>query len=73
MICCDQLGLKLSKSLKKLSNSARLMVGQGDYEAYAEHMRRNHENLTILTPAEFFRDREEARFGGGGRRAFRCC
>lgn len=73
MNCCDQLGLKLSKSLKKLTNSARLMVGQGDYEAYAEHMRRNHENLTILTPAEFFRNREEARFGGDGRRAFRCC
>jgi len=49
------------------------MVGQGDYEAYAQHMRRNHEDIAILTPAEFFRAREEARFGGGGRRAFRCC
>jgi uncharacterized short protein YbdD (DUF466 family) len=73
MICCDQWGLKLSKSLKKLSNSARLMVGRGDYEAYAQHMRRNHEDMAILTPAEFFRAREEARFGGGVRRAFRCC
>lgn len=73
MICCNQLGLKLSKSLKKLSSSARLMVGQGDYEAYAQHMRRNHGDLAILTPAEFFRAREEARFGGDGRRAFRCC
>lgn len=54
MICCNQLGLKLSKSLKKLSSSARLMVGQGDYEAYAQHMRRNHGDLAILTPAEFF-------------------
>ena len=73
MICCDQLGLKLSKSLKKLSSSARLMVGQGDYEAYAEHMRRNHGDRAIMTPAEFFRAREEARFGVGGRGAFRCC
>lgn len=49
------------------------MVGQGDYEAYAEHMRRHHGDRAIMTPAEFFRAREEVRFGAGGRGAFRCC
>lgn len=76
MICCPQgfsFGLDLSKIATKLRDGARLMVGQGDYDAYAAHMRATHDGQPILTRAEFFRAREDARFGAGGARAFRCC
>jgi uncharacterized short protein YbdD (DUF466 family) len=52
---------------------ARLMVGLPDYDTYVEHMRRSHPGLPAMSYAEFFRDRQEARYGGGGRGGFRCC
>jgi uncharacterized short protein YbdD (DUF466 family) len=52
--------------------SARLMVGQPDYDAYVEHMRRVHPERPIMSFAEFFRDRQDARYGGKGG-AGRCC
>jgi len=48
------------------------MVGQPSYEAYVEHIRRLHPDRPPMTRAEFFRDREAARYGGGTR-GFRCC
>ena len=55
-----------------LCDSARLMVGVPSYDAYVEHMRRTHPDREPMTYAEFFRDRQDARYGakGGG---FRCC
>jgi uncharacterized short protein YbdD (DUF466 family) len=49
------------------------MVGQGDYDAYVAHMRVRHAESAILSQPEFFRARENARFGVSGERAFRCC
>ncbi len=51
----------------------RLMVGQGDYAAYAEHIRRTHPDRAPMTEVEFFRNRENARFGVGNTSGFRCC
>ncbi|WP_424360481.1 YbdD/YjiX family protein [Methylocystis parvus] len=76
MNCCPQersFRLDLSKLATKLRDGARLMVGQGDYDAYVAHMRAKHEDRNIMSRAEFFRARENARFGAGGERAFRCC
>jgi uncharacterized short protein YbdD (DUF466 family) len=58
--------------LRCLCDTARLMVGQPSYEAYLEHMRRLHPDKAPMTRAAFFRDREAARYGGGGG-GLRCC
>lgn len=73
MNCCSLPGLDVRKLAGRLRAGARLMVGQGDYDAYVAHMRARHAETAILSPAEFFRARENARFGAGGERAFRCC
>jgi uncharacterized short protein YbdD (DUF466 family) len=72
MNCCLP-GLDLSKLATKLRDGARLMVGQGDYDAYVAHARAKHEGEPVMTREAFFRARENARFGAGGARAFRCC
>jgi uncharacterized short protein YbdD (DUF466 family) len=48
------------------------MVGVPSYDAYAEHMRRTHPDRPAMTYAEFFRERQNARYGGGGG-GLRCC
>jgi uncharacterized short protein YbdD (DUF466 family) len=58
---------------KCVCDGARLMVGQGDYGAYAEHIRRTHPDREPMTETEFFRNRENARFGVGNTSGFRCC
>ena len=58
---------------KCVCDGARLMVGQGDYAAYAEHSRRTHPDRAPMTEVEFFRNRENARFGVGNTSGFRCC
>ena len=55
----------------KLSETARLMVGVPSYEAYRSHMAEHHPATTPLTRIAFFRDRQEARYGG--RNGGRCC
>jgi uncharacterized short protein YbdD (DUF466 family) len=55
-----------------MARCARLMVGQPDYDRYVEHMRAHHPDRPVMSYAEFFRDRENARYGGKGR-VGRCC
>ena len=55
-----------------LCQSARLIVGVPDYEAYVAHVARNHPGQAPMTYEAFFRDRQEARYGGG-KGGFRCC
>ena len=52
---------------------ARLMVGFPDYDTYLEHMRRTHPGAAVMTYPEFFRERQNARYGADGRKGFRCC
>ena len=58
---------------KCLCDGARLMVGVPDYETYVAHMRRSHPDRPVMTYAEFFRERQAARYGAGSTRGFRCC
>ena len=44
-----------------------------DYDTYVEHMRGKHPDLPVMTYEEFFRERQEARYGGGKGKTFRCC
>jgi uncharacterized short protein YbdD (DUF466 family) len=62
-----------SEFAKCVCQGARLMVGIPDYDTYVEHMRRNHPNSPVMTYAEFFRERQNARYGTDGRSGFRCC
>jgi uncharacterized short protein YbdD (DUF466 family) len=70
---CGLPGLDLSKLVGKLREGASLMVGQPDYESYVAHRRARHDDKPVMTREEFFLERQAARFGEGGARAFRCC
>ncbi|SCK18542.1 YbdD/YjiX family protein [Vogesella sp. LIG4] len=58
---------------KQLGQAARLMVGQPDYDTYLAHMRSTHPEQTPMTYEEFFRERQQARYGGGSGKVGRCC
>ena len=55
-----------------LAQSLRLMVGLPDYDAYLSHQERTHPGEPVMSYAEFFRERQDARYGGNGRIG-RCC
>lgn len=63
---------KMNLALGHLVQSLRLMVGVPEYSTYVEHMRTIHPEQTIMTYEDFFRERQEARYGGKGRHN-RCC
>ena len=56
--------------LGRVAETARLMVGLPDYDAYCRHLADHHPERTPMTWAEFFRNRQQARYGSGGGR---CC
>ncbi len=55
---------------RSLAQSLRLMVGLPDYDAYLSHMARTHPETAPMSYEAFFRERLEARYGGG---KGRCC
>jgi uncharacterized short protein YbdD (DUF466 family) len=55
----------------KLRETARLMVGLPDYDAYRRHMAEHHPDQPAMDQTAFFRDRQNARYGGRG--GGRCC
>mgnify|MGYP001765454121 CR=1 FL=1 len=61
---------KMTTTLNQITQSLRLMVGVPDYGAYVEHMKTVHPDRTVMSHEEFFRDRQEARYGG---KVSRCC
>ncbi len=55
-----------------LAQSMRLMVGLPDYDAYLTHMEATHPDQPAMSYEDFFRDRQDARYGAAGRMG-RCC
>ena len=55
-----------------LAQGLRLMVGMPDYGTYLRHMAANHPDQPAMSYEAFFRERQEARYGGAGR-VGRCC
>ncbi|AJG21526.1 YbdD/YjiX family protein [Cupriavidus basilensis] len=53
-----------------LGQSLRLMVGLPDYQTYVAHMEATHPEREPMTYEAFFRERQEARYGGG---QGKCC
>jgi uncharacterized short protein YbdD (DUF466 family) len=68
---------RLRSSLRRLTcllrDGARLMIGVPKYEAYLAHARSAHPDHEPMSYAQFFRNRQDARYGGGGKGDFRCC
>jgi uncharacterized short protein YbdD (DUF466 family) len=50
--------------------AARRMIGVPDYDTFVAHLRARHPERPVPTYAEFFRERQEARYRGTGGR---CC
>lgn len=50
--------------------AARRAIGVPDYDAYVAHLRAHHPERRIPTYPEFFAERQQARYRGGGGR---CC
>lgn len=63
----------LSRMGKYLGQAARMLVGMPDYDTYVEHMRNTHPEQTPMSYEAFFRERQDARYGGGKGRPIRCC
>lgn len=52
---------------KRLAQSARLMIGVHDYDAYVRHVSDHHPELPVMSRTMFFRACQEARYSGKGR------
>jgi len=63
----------LSKIGKYLGQAAKMMVGLPDYDTYVAHVQATHPDQVAMTYEEFFRERQEARYGGGNGRFGGCC
>lgn len=58
--------------LRQVAECARLLVGVPSYQRYVDHVRRHHPGIEPMTRDAFFRERQEARYGGKSR-VGRCC
>ncbi len=61
----------LAKAGKYLGQAAKLMIGVPDYDNYVQHVRLTHPELEPMTYEEFFRERQDARYGAKG--GMKCC
>lgn len=56
-----------------VKQTARLMVGIPDYEAYVAHRKACHPDEPVMTYEQFFRERQASRYGTSGGKISRCC
>jgi uncharacterized short protein YbdD (DUF466 family) len=61
----------MSRPFVMLRKALHLMVGMPDYEDYLRHMQAHHPDSPVMDRTAFFRDRQQARYGG--RSGGRCC
>ena len=61
---------QIGQAGRYLGQSLRLMVGLPDYDAYLSHMERTHPDVAPMSYEDFFRERQQARYGA---RTGRCC
>ncbi|WP_097067886.1 YbdD/YjiX family protein [Nitrosovibrio sp. Nv4] len=64
--------IKITRAVRYLGQSMRLMVGVPEYSTYVDHMKTMHPDQPVMSYREFFRERQEARYGGNGKIS-RCC
>jgi len=58
---------------RRTVQTARLMVGVPDYDTYVAHRRAQHPGEPIMSYAEFFRERQAARYACERGRFKGCC
>jgi uncharacterized short protein YbdD (DUF466 family) len=58
---------KISRFWRRAVQTARLMVGVPDYETYLAHRLAHHPSEPVMSYAEFFRERQQARYSRGGK------
>ncbi len=63
---------ELAQAGRYLGQSMRLMVGLPEYSVYVSHMEATHPDQAPMSYEAFFRERQEARYGGAGKRGG-CC
>ncbi|HYJ31193.1 MAG TPA: CstA-like transporter-associated (seleno)protein [Allosphingosinicella sp.] len=63
--------MPLRDVMKRAAETARLMVGLPDYEAYAAHRRSAHPGEPVMSREDFHRERTERRYAAGA--TGRCC
>ncbi|MBA2659039.1 MAG: YbdD/YjiX family protein [Nitrosospira sp.] len=61
---------RIRRAARYLGQSLRLMVGVPEYSTYLTHMQDKHPDQPVMAYREFFRERQEARYGG---KVSRCC
>jgi uncharacterized short protein YbdD (DUF466 family) len=64
---------RIARLWRRAVQTARLMVGIPDYDTYVAHRRAHHPSEPVMSYAEFFRERQAARYGGKGGCISRCC
>lgn len=64
---------QLRTALAKARRTARLMVGVPDYDDYVAHRHKDHPGEPVMSYAEFFRERQNSRYGVGTGKISRCC
>lgn len=62
---------RMVRGWRTLLQAARLVCGLPDYDTYRAHMRLHHPDRQPMDYATFFRERQDARYGGRG--GGRCC
>lgn len=65
--------LFLKRILREAAQTARLMVGQPDYDAYVAHRKAQHPGEPVMSFEDFFRERQSSRYGENGGKISRCC
>ena len=63
---------EIVKAGRYLGQSMRLMVGLPEYDTYVAHREATHPGEALMSYEAFFRERQEARYGGAGKRGG-CC
>lgn len=64
---------KAASVARHLGHAARMLVGIPDYETYVAHMQLRHPDQPVMSYKEFFRERQQARYGDNGKGGMRCC
>lgn len=58
---------------RRAVETARLMVGVPDYDAYVAHRQARHPGEPVMSYTEFFRERQQARYACEKGRLRGCC
>lgn len=59
------------RTIRALRDALHLLVGMPSYDTYRAHMAEAHPDQPVMSEGAFFRDRQQARYGG--RNGGRCC